>query len=49
MANRLLRQSKENAARIIEIEDELEHERQNRAKADRARAELQVRSKVKEM
>nr|CDJ95284.1 Myosin and Myosin head and Myosin tail domain containing protein [Haemonchus contortus] len=41
MANRLNRQCKENAARIIEIEDELEHERQSRAKADRARSELQ--------
>ncbi|UMM12491.1 hypothetical protein L5515_001241 [Caenorhabditis briggsae] len=41
LANRLTRQSKENAQRIIEIEDELEHERQSRSKADRARAELQ--------
>ncbi|PIO76295.1 myosin tail [Teladorsagia circumcincta] len=41
MSNRLTRQSKENTARIIEIEDELEHERQSRAKADRARSELQ--------
>ncbi|VDP19816.1 unnamed protein product [Heligmosomoides polygyrus] len=41
MINRLTRLSKENAARIIEIEDELEHERQSRAKADRARSELQ--------
>ncbi|KAK6055867.1 myosin head [Cooperia oncophora] len=41
MANRLTRQSKENATRLIEIEDELEHERQSRAKADRARSELQ--------
>ncbi|ETN83119.1 myosin head [Necator americanus] len=41
MGNRLTRQSKENAVRIIEIEDELEHERQSRAKADRARSELQ--------
>ncbi|EYC46232.1 hypothetical protein Y032_0404g853 [Ancylostoma ceylanicum] len=41
MASRLNRVCKENAVRIIEIEDELEHERQSRAKADRARSELQ--------
>ncbi|KAK6027930.1 myosin head, partial [Ostertagia ostertagi] len=41
MSNRLTRQSKENTVRLIEIEDELEHERQSRAKADRARSELQ--------
>ncbi|KHJ97615.1 myosin head [Oesophagostomum dentatum] len=41
MGNRLTRVCKENAVRIIELEDELEHERQSRAKADRARSELQ--------
>ncbi|CAJ0945734.1 unnamed protein product, partial [Mesorhabditis belari] len=41
LAGRLIRQQKENAQRLQEMEDELEHERQARSKADRARAELQ--------
>ncbi|CAJ0585620.1 unnamed protein product, partial [Mesorhabditis spiculigera] len=41
LSGRLLRQQKENAQRLQEMEDELEHERQARSKADRARAELQ--------
>uniref|UniRef100_A0A0M3JP17 Myosin_tail_1 domain-containing protein n=1 Tax=Anisakis simplex TaxID=6269 RepID=A0A0M3JP17_ANISI len=38
---RTQRQLKENSGKVQELEDELEHERQLRQKADRARAELQ--------
>lgn len=38
---RMGRQAKDLQARLVEVEDELENERQSRTKSDRARAEIQ--------